>query len=217
MKPMTWDNLAKSNETGKAVAKLIKQFGLEKKVLLTSLDPFKLLAAKKENPNLVTGSYFLNGYWTSPANWYKDVKTKFKTLPGLETCLDSLPSNSSLMDFLFETGSTFKSVNASFIEFHFGLFSNTSLMKNPVMTIRDSYNKDITFGSSTIYNLGSSEAELKAAERKVDNLIKQSVARLITDDVPRLLKKLGRNFASKTNVSLLIVSVACFLPIYINF
>ena len=184
--------MTRSEETGKAVAKLIRKLGLEKKVLLTSLDPFKLLAAKKENPGLVIGSYFLNRDWTQNSAWYADLKKKMTTFPGLETCLLSLPNNSSVVDFLFQTGSMYKAMNGSFVEFQFGLLSNTNVMKNPIKTLRDNYNKDITFGVSTIYNMALSNSEVDATESKVQNLIDKGVARLITDDVSRLMKKLGR-------------------------
>ena len=44
-------------DTGKEVAKMVREYGLEKKVLLTSFDPVKTMAAKGENPSLVVGSY----------------------------------------------------------------------------------------------------------------------------------------------------------------
>jgi len=214
MKSMSW---SKSVETGKAVAKLIRKLGLEKKVLLTSLDPFKLLAAKQENPNLATGSYYLNRDWKMDSQSYSNLKQNLKALPGLETCLDSLPNNKSLMNFLFQTGSMYKALNASFVEFQFGLFSNTAVMTNPLKTLKDNYNKKLTFGASTIYNMASTESEINATESNVQNLIKQGAARLITDDVPRLMKKLGRQKVSsvrRNTSSLMNVIIALGLSIY---
>ena len=219
MKSIYWTNRTKSDETGKAVGKLIRKFGLENKVLLTSLDPFKIFAAKKENPRLVIGSYYIRSSWKKETWWYTNVKQNMKVLPGLETCLDHLPSNKSLMDFLFQTGSVYKALNASFVEFQFGLFSNSEVMKNPLKTLKDNYNKNITFGASTIYNMALSESDITAAESKVQNLIDKGVARLITDDVPRLMKKLGRKKPAKSSVRRNISSFAnimavCLFSIY---
>ena len=217
MKSMSWTNKTKSVETGKAVAKLIRKLGLEKKVLLTSLDPFKLLAAKQENPNLATGSYYLNRDWKMDSQSYSNLKQNLKALPGLETCLDSLPNNKSLMNFLFQTGSMYKALNASFVEFQFGLFSNTEVMTNPLKTLKDNYNENLTFGASTIYNMASAESEINATESKVQNLIDQGAARLITDDVPRLMKRLGRQKVSsvrRNTSSLMNVVIALGLSIY---
>ena len=217
MKSMSWMNKTKSAETGKAVARLIRKLGLEKKVLLTSLDPFKILSAKQENPDLATGSYYLNRDWTMNSQWYSDLKQNMASLPGLETCLDSLPSNKSLMNFLFQTGSMYKALNASFVEFQLGLFSNAEVMKNPLETLQDNYNKNITFGASTIYNMASSESEIKTTEGNVQNLIDKGVARLITDDVPRLMKKLGRQNVSsvrRNKSSLMNVIIAFILSIH---
>ena len=201
---MFWNNKTRSVETGKAVAKLIRKFGLEKKVLLTSLDAFKVFAAKIENPAIVTGSYLMERYWKQSSLWYTGVKDNLKTLPGLETCLLSLPNNSSLLDFLFQTGSMVKAGNGSLAEFEFGLFSNTQLIKDPLKTLRENYNKDITFGVSTVYSMALSENEIAATESKVQYLIDKGVARLITDDVSRLMKKLGRkkpaNSSNRNNI-----------------
>ena len=213
-----WDDKAKSNATGKAVGKLIKKFGLEKKVLLTSNDPFKVMAAKKENPKLVIGTYYLNRYWVMEPWWYADVRNTIRRFPGLGSCLDPLPNSSSILNFLIQTGSYNKALNASFIEFEFGLFSNKQVMKDPVKTLKDNYNKDITFGAVPIYNMALSESEMTAAEIKVQNLIQKGVARLITDDVPRLMKKLGRKKPVNGSVrghisSFANIFIACFLSI----
>ena len=221
--PPTWSsNVASrwpySAKVGKEIASLISKLNLQRKVLVKSSDAIKAHEIKKYSPKVPIGGEYFAGFWLiNTPSWYADVKYELKKIKGMETCLDKMPSSSVLIDFLHETGSIYKAINASFVEYELDLFDNTKLIKNPVKTLRDNYNKDITFGASTIYNMALNETAIKAKEWKVDNLINQKVSRLITDDVPRLAKKLGRNIASKTNVSLLIVSVACFLSIHISF
>lgn len=191
MKPMSWE-AKKSEATGRAVAQLIKKYNLQKKVLLTSMDALKLKAAKLENPDVAVGSYVLKRYYTGSQSYYAGVKNTMKRLHGLEVCLDALPNNRSLQDFLFETGSAYKSINGSFVEFELGLFHDKALIKEPVKTLRDNYNKNITFGASTIYSMSLDETEIKKFDSTVEILLNQKVARLITDDVPRLMTRLGR-------------------------
>lgn len=195
MKPsrVFYDSFNKSVETGKAVAKLVTRLGLEKKVFLVSFDFMKSLAAKRENPNLVVGSFYSTRYWKETPGWYANVKKQLKTFPGLETCLDALPNNRSLVDFLFEKGSLFKSINASFVDMDYKIYSDKTINKNAVKTLRDNYNKKLSFGAWTIYSMKMSSKEMDASEGKVQGLIDQGAERLITDDIPRLRKKLGRN------------------------
>ena len=220
MKSMFWDNKTKSFETGKAVGRLIRKLGLEKNVLLTSRDAYKIFAAKRENPGLVIGCHYIKRYWKLEYAQYAEIKKNLKAIPGLDKCLDPLPINSSMLSFLFQTGSYNKALNASFVEFEFGLFSDSEVMKNPVKILKDNYNKNITFGASTIYSMALSESDITAAESKVQNLIDKGVARLITDDVPRLMKKLGRKKPAKSSVrrhisSFVNIFIACFLSFYI--
>ena len=213
--PIRWPY---SEKVGKAIASLISKLTLQKKVLIKSTEPLKGHEIKKYSPEIPVGGEYISLFWLiNSTMWYADVIFELRKIKGLETCLNKKPNSSLLIDFLYETGSYLKAINASFVEYELDLFDNTKLIKNPVKTLRDNYNKDITFGASTIYNMALNETAIKAKEWKVDNLINQKVSRLITDDVPRLAKKLGRNIASKTNVSLLIVSVACFLSIHISF
>ena len=220
MKPTTWENKARSEATGREVAKLIRQYNLENKVLLTSLDALKLRAAVKENPRLVIGTYLLKRYYVQNSAWYADLKSELRNLPGLGKCLDRLPTNRSLVEFLFETGSLSKSLNMSFIEFELGLFADKSLMKTPVNMLKDNYNRAITFGASTIYSMALDERGIESYEKAVQSLVQQKVARLITDDVPRLMKLLGRKKPSgSTNPmfgSFMIICSSCFLSLIIS-
>lgn len=200
-------NQSRSIETGKAVARLITKLGLEKNVFLVSFDFMKSLAAKRENPNLVVGSFYSTKYWIQSPQWYRELKVHLRMLPGLETCLDALPNNRSLIDFLFEKGSVFKAMNASFVDMDYKIYSNKSINKDAVKTLRDNYNKKVSFGAWTIYSMSMDATQIEASESDVQSLIDQGAERLITDDIPRLRNKLGRNSANQFCISLLFVSI----------
>ena len=210
MKPSALDykNATRSINTGKAVAKLVTKLGLEKQVFLVSFDPLKSLAAKRENPSLVVGTFYEEDYWKASSSWYAGWKQLMKThYPGLRTCLDAIPNDRSLIDFLFEKGSIFKSINASFVDMEFTIYDNKQFSNNTFKTLRDNYSKKISAGAWTIYSMKLNETETEATEAQVAHLIKEGAERLITDDVPRLRKKLGRTSAAsvkEASVGLLI-------------
>ena len=210
MKPsnLIYNSFNRSIETGQAVARLVTKYGLEKKVFLVSFDFMKSLAAKRENPNLVVGSFYSTKYWSGNAALYAHLKKQLKTFPGLGSCLDSLPNNRSLMDFLFEKGSVFKSINASFVDMDYKIYSNKTIKKDTVKTLRDNYNKKISFGAWTIYSMSMDSAQIKASEGQVQTLINKGAERLITDDIPRLLKKLGRSDAKQYYASVLLTLIS---------
>ena len=191
----------RSLDTGKAVAQLIKKHGLENRVFLASFDPVKTWAAKQENPNLVIGSFFLNSYWKQDTAWYNDLKCQLKLLPGLKTCFDLLPDNNTIMDVLFKNGSMSKSVNDSFLDIHFEIFKEGIINLTSLNDIRENYHKNISLGSSTIYDMKLSESETQDTEPLVQKLIKAGVERLFTDNVTRLREKLGRENPSTTTAS----------------
>ena len=217
MKPshLIYNSFNKSIETGKAVAKLVTKLGLEKNVFLVSFDFMKSLAAKRENPNLVVGSFYSTKYWNKDSKWYSDLKKQLKTFPGLETCLDSLPNNRSLIDFLFEKGSVFKSINASFVDMDYKIYSNKTINKDTVKTLKDNYNKKVSFGAWTIYSMSMNAAQIEASEAEVQKLVDQGAERLITDDIPRLRKKLVRSSANRYCTSVFLVLLLFLIRFFI--
>ena len=218
MKPSTvnYFNTTRSINTGKEVAKLVTKLGLEKRAFLVSFDPLKSLAAKRENPNLVVGTFYEEKYWKENSAWYATVKQMLKThFPGLKTCLDAIPNDRSLMDFLFEKGSIFKSINASFVDMQFTIYDNKQFSNNTFKTLRDNYNKKISAGAWTIYSMKLNETETEATEAQVAHLVKEGAERLITDDVPRLRRKLCRTSAANAKeVSVRLLSFVCMIAIF---
>ncbi|XP_065058703.1 uncharacterized protein LOC135686407 [Rhopilema esculentum] len=203
---VVYANKTRSVDSGREVAKLITKLGLEKKVFIVSFDFLKSLSAKLENPNLVVGSFYEEQYWQQDSVWYSSLKRQLKeSFPGLGTCLDGLPNDRSLMDFVFKKGSIFKSMNASFVDMQFTVYNNKKFSNNTFKTLRDNYNEKISFGAWTVYSMKLNSAETDATEKQVQLLIDNGAERLITDDVPKLRKKLSKSSANAQTESLLLV------------
>ena len=67
---------------GKEVAKLVTNLGVVNNVLLSSFDPFKIWAAKKENPSLVVGTFYKRQMWDDP-DAINVTKMEFGDLPNM--------------------------------------------------------------------------------------------------------------------------------------
>lgn len=113
-----------SEKIGPAVAKLIAEKGLLDKVLLASFDPFKILAAKKENPSLTVGIFYKKGMWDQRNA--DDMKREYGDLPGMRQCVESAPNGTDFMEFLFETGDLLRSTNSTLIYVTFKMRSSLS-------------------------------------------------------------------------------------------
>lgn len=118
-----------SEKIGKAVAKLIAEKGLLDKVLLASFDPFKILAAKKENPSLTVGIFYKKGMWEQINA--DNMKREYGDLPGMRQCVESAPNNGTeFMEFLFETGDLLRSTNSSFVVMDYNIYNNAKYSNN---------------------------------------------------------------------------------------
>lgn len=68
---------------GKKVAKLVTDLGVVNKVLLSSFDPFKILAAKEENPSLAVGAFYKTQMWDD-SDEISNMKKEFGDLPNMQ-------------------------------------------------------------------------------------------------------------------------------------
>ncbi|KAJ7356223.1 hypothetical protein OS493_025976 [Desmophyllum pertusum] len=113
IKPGYVRNRTESAMVGKEVAKLVTNLKVVNYVLLSSFDPFKILAAKNENPALVVGTFYKTQMWDdSKAN---DMKSEFENLPGMQACVQKAPNGTEFINFLFRNGALLKSTNGSFV------------------------------------------------------------------------------------------------------
>ena len=182
-------------ETGEAVAKLIADMEMEDKVYVQSFEPIKVWAAKKENPSLVTGIFFWEGDWKLSTSQYAKLKTYYKrALPGLSKCLDSLPNNSSMIDFLFSSGTLLHSIQAPTIGLSGTLFIDPKINqgKNMFKILASSLVPTVKIGAGIVYRVYTPKAQQPALDPLWQSLIMQGVHLLMTDDPLRLKKRIGR-------------------------
>ena len=183
-------NRTESEKIGKAVAKLIAEKGLMDKVLLASFDPFKILAAKLENPSLAVGIFYKTGMWDQRNADH--MKKEYKHLPGMRQCVERAPNRTEFMEFLFETGDLLRSTNSSFVVMDYNIYNNSKYSTNTFKTFKENYSPSLSFGAFIIDNLALTDEQRTRDDNILDMLIQNSVSALVTDDIPRLRKKLGR-------------------------
>ena len=175
---------------GQKVAELLTELRVENKVLLASFDPFKILAAKKKNPALVIGTFYKTGMWKDATA--DGLKSEFGDLPGLNQCVAAAPKGKEFMDFIFQSGALLKSTKGSFVVMNYELYTDDTFQ-----TFKTNYSSDFSFGAFIIDNLALTDQQRKEDEKFLDLLIQNNASCLVTDDVPRLLKKLGRSPTEK--------------------
>lgn len=186
MKPGFSRNKTESETIGKEVAKLLGELDVVDKVLLASFDPFKILAAKRENSSLAIGTFYNGKMWENDTA--DDLKSEFTDLPYLEQCVEAAPNGTKFMEFIFKNGALLKSTEGTFAVMDYKIFNNDTFK-----IFKDNYNEDLSFGAFIIDNLALSDELRKQHEGYLDLLIQNNASCLITDNVPRLLKKLGRS------------------------
>ena len=186
MKPGFLRNRTESEKIGKDVAQLITKKRLVNKVLLSSFDPLKIQAAKQENPWLVVGQFYKKGMW-KPATADK-MKEQLVHLRGMQKCAQVPYNGTEFMNFLFQTNDLLKATKSSFVVMDYNMFNNSEYSNNTFKTF-----KGISFGAFIIDNLALSQEQRDKDEAKLNLLIQNNVSALVTDDIPRLQRKLGRS------------------------
>lgn len=210
-----------SEKIGQAVAKLIAEKGLLDKVLLASFDPFKILAAKKENPSLAVGIFYKKGMWDQRNA--DDMKREYGDLPGMRQCVESAPNGTEFMEFLFETGDLLRSTNSSFVVMDYNIYNNEKYSNNTFETFKENYSPSLSFGAFIIDNLALTDEQRTRDDKILDMLIQNNATALVTDDIPRLRKRLERTSTEAptgqayTNKVALVLFGTAFFVCFINF
>lgn len=199
MKPGFLRNRTESEKIGKAVAKLINEKDFVDKVLLASFDPLKIQAAKKENPLLVVGQFYKKGMWKPESA--DEMKKELVHLRGMQQCAQVPSNGTEFMIFLFQTNVLLRATNSSFVVMDYNMFNDPEYSNNTFKTF-----KGLSFGAFIIDNLALSQEKREKDEAKLDLLIQNKVAALVTDDIPRLRKKLGRSRTHKNIPTAVVIS-----------
>lgn len=193
MKPDHLYNLNHSRKTGVEVAKMVKRMGLEKQVVLSSFDPFKLYHARTELNGLNTCFLVRKDYWEAYGNiaYISESRIDLGHIDGLKDCLKNI-SKKDFGRFVLETPTVVKAIGASSLDMNYDMFNNPIYSNNTYDMFKKNYGAKFSYGAWTIYKMNFNKKELDDSERKIQNLIDNGAGRLYTDDAPRLLKKLGR-------------------------
>ncbi|XP_044171036.1 uncharacterized protein LOC114969028 isoform X2 [Acropora millepora] len=199
MKPGFLRNRTESEKIGKAVAKLITEKDFVDKVLLASFDPLKIQAAKQENPLLVVGQFYKKGMWEPESA--DEMKKDLEHLHGMQKCAKVSSDGTAFMKFLFQTNDLLKATNSSFVVMDYNMFNNPKYSNNTFKTF-----EGLSFGAFIIDNLALSQEQREKDEAKLDLLIQNKVAALVTDDIPRLRRKLGRSRTHKNIPTAVVIS-----------
>ena len=189
-------NLNHSRETGIQVAKMVKRLGLEKQVVLSSFDPFKLYYARKELNQLNTCFLVSKEYWDD-MTFLTASNASLAHLEGLKDCLRAI-SSSNYGKFILETPAVVKAIGASNLDMDYDIYNNPKYSKDTYNMFKKNYGPKFSYGAWTIFKMKFNVKKLDDSEKKLQNLIDNGADRLYTDDIPRLLKKLGRPVRKNT-------------------
>ena len=163
-------------------------------VFIMSFEPIKVRAAKWRNVDLVTGIFYHVGDWKLSSSKYAQMKKYYKTLPGLSECLDTLPNDSSLMDFLFSSQTLLHAMHGSVIDLSARLFIDDTINqgKNLFKILENSNVPTASVGTGIVYYVLTPKAQQEGLDSLWQGLIQQGIQRLMTDDPFRLKKRIGR-------------------------
>ena len=190
MKPSDPYNFDHSRDTGIEVAKMVKRMGLEKQVVLSSFDPFKLYHARKEVRELNTCFLIGKDYWNDKA-YVSTSKTNLSRLDDLQGCVNKT-SNSDYARFVLETSAIVKAIAASSLDMDYDIYNNPKYSNNTYQMFKKKYSPEFSYGAWTIYKMKFNAKQIDDSEEKIQHLVDNGAQRLYVDDIPRLLKKLGR-------------------------
>ena len=74
----------------------------------------------------------------------------------------------------------------------YNIYNNPKYSNNTFQTFKENYSPSLSFGAFIIDNLALTDEQRTRDDKILDMLIQNSASALVTDDIPRLRKKLGR-------------------------
>jgi len=110
----------------------------------------------------------------------------------MKECLKTAQNDTEFFKAIFKFGDVLKAINASCMDMLYSFYDNPKCFSETFKNLRQHYSPSISAGAFPLYTLTMSEEELADQDAVVDRLVKQGVQRLITDDINRMLTKLGR-------------------------
>ena len=197
MKPSAINNLALSNITGQLVADMVTRLGIIDKTIVVSFDFHKVYAVKQRNPKITVGTLFS----PSKISVSKEVWLAVWFPSFMQCAIDAPNDTFGMFQFVLQTGFPFKYSGSASFDTNIDLYDNAKYSNNTLEMLRRNYNPDISTGFYTVYSMSKTETQNLQDEVKLKNLFAQGGGeRMITDDVPRLSKLMGKeSTAVKSN------------------
>jgi hypothetical protein len=189
---------------------MVTRLGLVNQATITSFDPVKTRGAYQENPNIPTGLLYVMPYWKPMG--CNNLQDALRMLPEMEKCqVKNITDCTSFMKAVFDSGDVLKAVNSSFVDMQYEIYDNPLYSNNTFETLRKNYSPSISAGAVVMYSMALTEDSKEAVNQDlvIDRLVEQKVEHLITDDVYRLLRKLGR--PAELRPSLAVREIPCML------
>lgn len=185
---------------------MVTDMGVVKQTIINSVDPWKSLAAYRENPDIPTGYYYLPKQCESSAS--SKLYQMASQLPDMQDCLKTAQNDTDFFKGMFKYGDVLKAINASYLDLHYSLFDNPTCFNNTVSTLHKYYRSTLNIGVLDLYRMDE-DVKIDEQDAALDKVVQKGVGRLLTDDVDRTLIKLGRTKASAMNQK------ASFYPTFI--
>lgn len=189
-----------ANKTGILVAEMVEKMNLFDKAIIVSFDFRKVAAVKNANPRITVGTLFTQKYSTKTKSQYQ----KANVFEELNQCLQDAPSDPfELFQFILNYGLLFKASGSSSLDTDILLYNNPKYSNDTLKEIRQNYGNNVSTGFYTIYSMSKTKEENMKDEKKLKQLNAQGGGqRMITDDVPRLRKFLGRDSGTSSGNNL---------------
>merc|ERR1712141_840542 len=193
-------NAAKEQNTVKtstAVAKMVKKFRMHRQVLVVSFNYYATLSAKRANPHLAIGTFYVEMGWRLPSALYRLINLQLsRLLPGLKDCLKTLPSSNRTLGYFLTTGSLEKSIQASFAFIMPNIFNNPEyggpMNNNTMQMVRGNYGRKFVVGTGGFYDIHLPKEKIRSSLETHKRVIKLGVKMIFTDDLiktKRLVRK----------------------------
>ena len=144
--------------------------------------------------DLVIGTSWIPAYWSVPLSlrhlpkldliW---VFSLLFPLNGVTQCLSGIPTNENndFFNFLFQSGTVEKQIDAAFTDLEFSMFNNISYgnATHTMCMLKKNYGKHVVVGAYTLHDLSKTAAQIASETPVYVNLLRDRVDLFYTDNI----------------------------------
>ena len=143
---------------------------------------------------LVIGASWNPQYWELAQYVKFDLVHIFESLA---PCLSPIPiPNNVFINFLFQSGTVEKQLNASFADLEISMFNNSSFggTSHTVCMLKKNYGVHLVVGAYTLHDLSKTAAEIASETPVYINLLKDRVDLFYTDNICAMVQLVEDTF-----------------------